>query len=200
MPMPSIAEAERAARLGLGTHEAADRLVVDAPPREWVEEIGAAPPRDLLWPVAHGLLARRFGVERLRETSSGRHPGVDIVAAEGTPLRAAADALVAYADNGVRGMGNALFLVHADASVSIYAHCRALHVSAGEVVRRGRIVGELGATGLTFRAHLHYEWRVDGRPRDPMRRFVERPSWSLRVEEGDEVRWLAPPPNVVRPD
>lgn len=199
VPMPTIAAAERAARLGLGTHAAADALVVGAPPTEWVREVGSAPARTLLWPVANGLLSRGFGVARLRASSRGTHPGVDLVGAEGTPLRAVADGLVAYADNGVRGMGNALFVVHADASVSIYAHCRALRVAAGELVRRGQIVGELGATGLTFRAHLHYEWRVGGRPRDPMRRFVERPDGSLRSERDGEVTWAAPPPNHEAP-
>lgn len=196
VPEPTADAAERAARLGLGAHAAADLLVLRAPPPEWVAEIPSPPRGDLLWPVAVGLLSRRFGAERVHAESSGTHPGVDVVAGEGAALRAVADALVAYADNGVRGMGNALFLVHADGSASIYAHCRALHVSAGELVRRGQIVGELGRTGLTSRAHLHFEWRVRGRAEDPMPRFVERPDFSLRVEAGDgEVSWLPPPPN-----
>jgi murein DD-endopeptidase MepM/ murein hydrolase activator NlpD len=200
VPEPTAEASERAARLGLGVHATADTLVVRAPLPEWVAEVGGRARDGLLWPVANGLLSRRFGAERIHDESSGTHPGVDIVAGEGTLLRAVDDALVAYADNGIRGMGNALFLVHADGSVSIYAHCRALRVSAGELVERGAIVGELGRTGLTARAHLHYEWRVRGVPRDPMSRFVERPSWPLRIEAEDgEVTWIAPPANTIAP-
>jgi murein DD-endopeptidase MepM/ murein hydrolase activator NlpD len=100
---------------------------------------------------------------------------VDIVAEPGTRVRAANDGLVAYSDNGVRGMGNLLILVHPDGATTFYAHLRAAYVFAGEKVRRGEVIGEVGNTGLSRGPHLHFEWRRRGHPRDPARRFADRP-------------------------
>jgi murein DD-endopeptidase MepM/ murein hydrolase activator NlpD len=192
--VPSEEARERAERLGLGTHAAADLAYVGTPPAEWVTEAGERH-EGLLWPVATGLFSRGYGAGRVHETSRGHHEGIDVVQAEGAHLRAVDDALVVYADNGVRGLGNVLFLVLADGTVALYAHCRALWVAAGERVHRGQIVGELGATGLTVRAHLHFEWRLRGRTRDPMPEMRERPEWIVRDEVDGEPSWRAIPPN-----
>ncbi|MDQ3037049.1 MAG: M23 family metallopeptidase, partial [Myxococcota bacterium] len=130
-------------------------------------------------------LWRGFGRHRrLARTKSGRlrrlrrshvHEGVDIGADPGTPILAANDGLVAYSDNGMRGYGNAVVLVHRDGSVTLYAHCSATFVAAGETVRRGQIIAAVGATGLAHGPHLHFEWRAGGRARDPLPHFAERP-------------------------
>lgn len=192
--VPSEEAQERAARLGLGTHAAADLAYVGTPPPEWVAEAGERHD-GLLWPVATGLFSRGYGAGRVHEASRGHHEGIDVVQAEGAHLRAVDDALVVYADNGIRGLGNVLFLVLGDGSVAVYAHCRALWVAAGERVTRGQIVGELGATGLTVRPHLHFEWRLRGRTRDPMPEMRERPDWVVRDEVDGEPSWRAIPPN-----
>ncbi len=188
----------RAARLGLGTHATADELWTGSPRPEWVAEAGERH-EGLLWPVAAGLFSRGFGAARVHDHVEGSHRGLDVVAAEGAHLRAVDDALVAYADNGVRGLGNVLFLVLGDGTTVIYAHCRSILVAAGERVRRGELVGTLGRTGLTVRAHLHLEWRREGEPRDPMPEMRERPDWRIREEDGGEVTWLAVPPNRLEP-
>lgn len=192
--VPTGEARERAERLGLGTHATADALWTGSPRAEWVAEAGERH-EGLLWPVAAGLFSRGFGAARVHDHVEGTHRGLDVVAAEGAHLRAVDDALVAYADNGVRGLGNVLFLVLGDGSTVIYAHCQALLVAAGERVRRGDVVGLLGHTGLTVRAHLHLEWRRDGEPRDPMPQMRERPSFRVRVEEAGEVTWLSVPAN-----
>jgi murein DD-endopeptidase MepM/ murein hydrolase activator NlpD len=194
--LPSEEAAERAARLGLGGHEAADALWTGAPPEEWAAEAGERHD-GLLWPVAAGLFSRGFGAGRVHDHVAGSHAGLDVVAAEGAHLRAVDDGLVAYADNGVRGLGNVLFLVLGDGSVALYAHCESLIVAAGERVRRGQIVGTLGRTGLTVRAHLHFELRVGGEPRDPLPEMRERPGWRIRDEEDGVVSWREVPPNLA---
>lgn len=194
-----VAEAEeearaRAARLGLGTRPAADRLRIGRPPAEWLAEISSAPADDLLWPVAWGLFSRGFGFVRRAEIRHRPHNGIDIVARAGAHIRAVNDALVVYADNGVRGYGNFLVLLHADGTATFYGHCRALYVAAGELVARGQAVGEVGNTGRPFVPHLHFEWRRNGEAMDPMRRFVERPSHeAVRPDGGEED--APPPPN-----
>jgi len=96
-------------------------------------------------------------------------------------------------------LGNVLLLLLGDGTVALYAHCRALYVAAGERVQRGQLVGELGATGLTVRAHLHFEWRRRGRTRDPLPEMRERPAWIVRSEDAGEVTWRVIPPNVIAP-
>jgi murein DD-endopeptidase MepM/ murein hydrolase activator NlpD len=102
------------------------------------------------------------------------HNGVDIGAREGAPVRAVNDGLVAYSFNGMSGYGNSVLLLHADGSVTLYAHCRATYVFAGQRVRRGQVIAEVGETGLARGAHLHFEWRRDGQPLNPIPHFVGR--------------------------
>ena len=84
--------------------------------------------------------------------------------------------IVAYADNEVHGYGNLLVLVHPDRTVTFYGHCRAIYVFPGQLVTRGQIVAEVGHTGIARGVHLHCEYRRDGRIRDPLKLFVERPA------------------------
>jgi len=76
----------------------------------------------------------------------------------------------------MHGYGNALLIVHADGTVAMYAHCYATFVTAGEIVRRGQTIAEVGDTGLAHGAHLHFEWRVRGEVQDPLPHFAERPT------------------------
>jgi murein DD-endopeptidase MepM/ murein hydrolase activator NlpD len=61
--------------------------------------------------------------------------------------------------------------VHDDGSVGLYAHMRAVWVRAGALLARGDAIGEVGHTGLAHGDHLHFEWRRNGQPDDPMPRF-----------------------------
>lgn len=197
VPVPEGEALERAERLGLGVHSSVDRVFLGPTPPEWLTEIPAEPRRDLLWPVARGLFSRGFGLVRRAEIRHRPHNGVDIVAQEGEHIRAVNDGLVVYADNGVSGYGNLLILLHADGTTTWYAHCRAIYAAAGQLVVRGQVVAEVGATGLPVVAHLHFEWRRNGRPMDPMRHFTERPEYEdIRPDGG--TGFAPPPPNVMR--
>ncbi|MGD8862008.1 MAG: M23 family metallopeptidase [Myxococcales bacterium] len=176
----------RAQQLGLGESKTASHLLLRAPRPEWVQAAaeGARGTEDrdavvddraLTWPVLGGKLWRGFGRVKRGPKRRKPHAGVDIGAPEGTPIRAARDGLVAYADNGMRGYGNLLITIHPDGTVAFYAHCKAVYVFEGQHVRRGQVVGEVGHTGIARGSHLHFEYRRRGRPRDPERLFVERP-------------------------
>lgn len=177
--LPHGEGAERAKRLGLGTPRAGSIIQRGTLPPEWLSEIDGIDDNSLLWPVEDGRLWRGFGLVRHR----GRHrlhKGVDIGAPEGSWIRSVNDGLVAYSDNGVSGYGNLMMVIHADASVAFYAHCKANYVFAGQIVRRGQVIGEVGDTGLAYGTHLHFELRVAGQAVDPQPLFVEIPERSLR--------------------
>lgn len=162
-----------ATRLGLGSHEAAARLLDDPPKPEWVDAVMGDEPGDLAWPVEGGKLWRGFGMVRKGRARRRNHDGIDIGAPEGSPIHAVADGLVVYSDNGVHGYGNLIVLVHKDGSVTFYAHCRANYVAPGEQVERNQVIGEVGQTGLARGAHVHFELHRNGRPRDPLPHLEE---------------------------
>lgn len=174
-PEPYGPAADLARRLELGELRTVSRLLREAPPREWVAAALAVPEDRLSWPVAEGRLWRGFGRPPRGSRFKRRHKGIDIGAPEGSLIRATRSGLVVYADNGIRGYGNLLVTVHADASVAFYAHCRAVYLFPGQQVRRGQIVGEVGHTGRAIGAHVHFEYREQGRLRDPLPRFADRP-------------------------
>lgn len=108
------------------------------------------------------------------------HTGTDYAAAMGTPVRAIGDGVVIAA--GRRGgYGNAVDIRHANGYVSRYGHLRniARSIRPGAKVVMGTTVGFVGMTGWATGPHLHFEIRVNGRPRDPR--------VALRNESGDPV-------------
>ena len=66
-----------------------------------------------------------------------------------------------------RGYGKCVRLLHADGTVSLYAHLSALSVTQGQVVQAGDLLGEEGNTGNSTGPHLHFEVRTGGTPIDP---------------------------------
>jgi murein DD-endopeptidase MepM/ murein hydrolase activator NlpD len=96
------------------------------------------------------------------------HTGVDLRAAEGTAIKAAAGGVVRRA--GARGgYGNAVEIDHGNGLSTLYAHARALNVEEGQAISPGQELGWVGHTGKATGPHLHFEVRVDGKPVDPRR-------------------------------
>jgi murein DD-endopeptidase MepM/ murein hydrolase activator NlpD len=174
-PEPYGQAAYVAEDLGLGTYDAARRLLTKPPDPRWVDAVEGSVQQTMLWPVERGPFGRGFGYTR-KERRSLRHNGVDIGASSGELIRAVNDGIVAYSDNGVRGFGNMVVVVHKDATVSFYCHQRANYVFSGQQVKRGQVLGEVGMTGTARGPHLHFEYHVRGRARDPMPLMVGMPS------------------------
>ncbi|WP_448536888.1 M23 family metallopeptidase [Sphingobium yanoikuyae] len=106
------------------------------------------------------------------------HKGIDIPAASGTPVVAAADGVVLFA--GVRrGYGYTVEITHPSRRRSRYAHLSQIVAVAGERVSSGAVIGFVGSTGRSTGPHLHFEYWIAGRPVDPepyfARTFVEVP-------------------------
>jgi len=96
-----------------------------------------------------------------------QHPGVDFSAPAGTPILAAGDGVVVRAEYD-SAYGNFIEIAHADHFISKYAHARKMHVQAGQKVKRGQVIGEVGNTGRSTGPHLHYEISHHGKMINPM--------------------------------
>lgn len=99
------------------------------------------------------------------------HEGVDYAAAFGTPVRATADGFVTKAGRH-SGYGNLVELRHVNGIRTRYGHLSkfATGVRVGARVRQNETIGYVGSTGLSTGPHLHYEFLVNGRPRNPRRK------------------------------
>lgn len=109
------------------------------------------------WPAV-GRLSGRFGAQRIyRGVPASYHGGVDIVAPAGTPFVAPADGVVVLAaDHPFTLEGNLLIVDHGMGLNSAFLHCSSLAVKVGDVVRKGQILGKIGATGRATGPHLHW--------------------------------------------
>jgi murein DD-endopeptidase MepM/ murein hydrolase activator NlpD len=129
----------------------------------------AAPPASLSRAPVQGTLTSAFGPRADPITGDpALHRGVDLGAAEGTPILAPAPGVVRSA--GERGgYGNAVEIDHGGGLVTLYGHASELLVSTGDRVAAGQEIARVGRTGRATGAHLHFEVRMAGRPVDPSR-------------------------------
>lgn len=119
-----------------------------------------------VWP-AEGPITSPFGY-RVDPTTGewSFHTGVDIGVPVGTPVRAAAAGVVTFVGwNG--GYGQAVIIDHGPFT-TIYGHLSRYYYAPGTYVAAGQVVAESGNTGRSTGPHLHFEWRIDGTPVDPL--------------------------------
>lgn len=122
-------------------------------------------------PVETGYMTDGFGYRRDPFTRKIRfHYGLDISTTRGTPVFATADGTVKYAKRR-GGFGLVVALEHEYGYETLYAHMAKMSVKAGEQVKRGQKIGEVGNTGRSTAPHVHYEVRVDGEPVNPIDYF-----------------------------
>ena len=96
------------------------------------------------------------------------HGGTDIAAPQGTPILAAADGVVTTAGYNNGGYGYYVIIKHDDVYQTLYGHCSVLHVTAGQAVKQGQLIAEVGSTGHSTGNHLHFEVRINGNRVDAM--------------------------------
>ena len=98
------------------------------------------------------------------------HKGVDYAAGRGTPIRASGDGKVVYKGH-KGGYGKTIILKHGSRYTTLYAHMSNYNrkVRSGSRVKQGQVIGYIGSTGLASGPHLHYEFRVNGVHRNPLK-------------------------------
>ena len=116
----------------------------------------------LLWPV-HGSINSGFGAR-----GGSFHDGIDIAAAEGTPIVAVDSGQVIYSDQ-LRGYGNIVIIRHDGGIASVYAHNQTNLVPDGAKVEQGDVVAIVGSTGRVTGPHLHFEIRKNNTAQNPLR-------------------------------
>lgn len=122
-------------------------------------------------PMTGGVFRSGFGMRRHPILGYRKmHSGVDWAAPRGTPIVAAGNGTVEFA-NWKSGYGKHVAIRHANGYTTTYSHMSgfAQGMAAGVRVRQGQVIGYVGSTGLSTGNHLHYEVIVNGRFVDPMR-------------------------------
>lgn len=121
-----------------------------------------------MWPV-EGKLRRGYS------TGSNYHDGLDIVAAKGTMVRAAASGTVRFAGFEKEQFGNLVVLDHGDGWYTAYAFLSRVTVKQGARVAAGERIGLVGDTGQAKGNELHFEVRQGGKPVDPLDELPKAP-------------------------
>ncbi|HEX7633742.1 MAG TPA: M23 family metallopeptidase, partial [Noviherbaspirillum sp.] len=98
-----------------------------------------------------------------------QHQGVDFAAAIGTPIRASGDGTIDFVGT-QNGYGNVVVIKHWGNYSTAYAHMSrfASSLKKGMKISQGEVIGYVGMTGWATGPHLHYEFRVNNTPRDPL--------------------------------
>lgn len=164
-------EAQQSALQQNSEENLGDQAIIQELIRKAEEEAAAKPPVDgggsgggpqlpnsngWLWPVG--------GYNFVSQGYHSGHTGIDIAAAQGTPIYASRAGLVVFAgygngSNGFNRYGNVVLLRHDNGYYTLYAHAHYLNVSTGQTVSQGQVIGGVGNTGQSYGNHLHFEVR-----------------------------------------
>lgn len=144
----------------------------------WREPFGAPTPHCINSP---------YGVQTYvnGKPTGGYHRGTDLLSPTGTPVKATADGVVKIAQKW-NMQGGMIGIDHGQGVVSTYLHLSKLAAEEGQSVKRGDIIGYVGATGFVTGPHLHFGIGVNGT-------FISAASWV------PELRSCATPPHRKRP-
>lgn len=128
--------------------------------------------RTFRWPL-RGKIGSGFGPRR-----GGVHHGLDILAPDGTDVRASEYGLVLYTGDGLRGYGKVIVLDHGEGITTLYGHLSEFRVKSGDAVAAGQVIGSVGRTGNATTSHLHFELRLEDQALDP----------NIYIQEADRTR------------
>jgi lipoprotein NlpD len=126
------------------------------PPKAFPSQV-----KQWVWP------ARGKVVDTFSKAESG-NKGIDIAAARGSDILAAADGKVVYSGSALRGYGNLVIIKHTDTFLSAYAYNDTILVKEREWVSAGQRIATMGDSG-TNSVKLHFEVRYRGKSLDPLR-------------------------------
>ncbi len=120
----------------------------------------------LSFPVENAIITQGYGYTKFaaRAYRTDFHTGIDFGVSVGTPVYAASDGVIVRADNNDQGVakwrhyqyGKYIVIGHANNLSTLYAHLSKQVVSAGDIIKRGQIIGYSGNTGYATGPHLHF--------------------------------------------
>jgi len=115
-----------------------------------------------------GRVSTGFGMQRyINGRLAYRHKGIDIAAAEGAPVRAAASGVVSLADDSFILHGQTVIIDHGHGIATLYIHLSQIDVEDGQQVSQGQVIGRVGASGVATGPHLHFGVYAYHEPVDP---------------------------------
>jgi murein DD-endopeptidase MepM/ murein hydrolase activator NlpD len=115
------------------------------------------------------------------------HKGLDFTAPQGTPIYATGDGKVEMAGFDESGYGNHVIINNGYGYETLFGHMSRVKVRAGEVIKRGEVIGWVGSTGKSTGPHCHYEVHINGREVDPVYFFYN----DLTPEQFDRILKIA---------
>ncbi|MEZ5922338.1 MAG: M23 family metallopeptidase [Parvularculaceae bacterium] len=119
------------------------------------------------WPVT-GRISGVFGSHRiLNGVEKPPHSGIDVAAPKGTPVHAPADGVVTLADPDMYFEGGLVFIDHGQRLESALMHMSRVDVKAGATVKKGDVIGLVGATGRATGPHMHWSLKWEDSIVDP---------------------------------
>lgn len=120
-------------------------------------------------PVTEGFIGSGYGMRADPFTGAlAMHAGLDFAAPPGTPIYAAAGGVVQSAEFQAH-YGNTVVVDHGNGLSTLYAHASRMLVKAGDIVKKGQRIADVGTTGRSTGPHLHFEVHVNGQPQNPAR-------------------------------
>ena len=114
------------------------------------------------WPV-EGKIVHKYG----SMINGIKNSGINIEASAGTGISAAEGGRVAYAGEGVKGMGKMILIRHDQGYITVYAHAEDILVKKGQILEKGDLIATVGDTGSVETAQLHFQVRKGKTPIDP---------------------------------
>lgn len=127
-----------------------------------IESPPASPLRIFAMPIKGGTIIHNFS-----KSKDNPYDGIGIKAPLGTKILAAHDGRVLFVGNDGTKFGLIVIIEHQAPYITVYAHLNGAHVKAGQTIKRGEFLGTVGKSGGITVPHLHFQIRVDERPKDP---------------------------------
>lgn len=142
-----------------------EKKKIDAALEHWSDRDGVAV--EFAWPV-DGPTSSPFGLRRyFNDQPRSPHSGLDIAAAEGTPIRSPAPGTVIETGDFFFN-GNTVLIDHGQGLVTMYCHMSAIDVQPGTAVGTGDVIGKVGMTGRVTGPHLHWGVSLNDARVDPL--------------------------------
>ncbi|MGD9570074.1 MAG: murein hydrolase activator EnvC [Sedimentibacter sp.] len=125
---------------------------------------------EMLWPLSgYYRISSYFGgrIDPITGVWSN-HRGIDIPAPYGQPILASNDGIVIFSGYHY-SYGNYVIIDHGGGISTLYSHASKLLVSKGQAVTKGQTIALIGSTGYSTGNHVHFEYRINGAPQDPLK-------------------------------